>query len=202
MVRCCFDSSSVPSYTSFPPLLIRVVPATLNKLSNLRELSLYKNVLTGRLPDLNDLINLSHFYGDHNHFTGFIPSWNLPELKHLFLYNNRLSGRLPSFDGMPKLSKLRADDNALTGHLPGESLMELTSLEQLVLSNNQLKGTIPAQLGSLEKLSKLILHGNKITGNVPARVCALTRDHVLDELEADCGGIAASVQCDCCTKCH
>lgn len=192
----CFLAHFVYSHFTF------TVPSTLNKLSNLHELSLYKNVLTGRLPDLNDMASLTHFYGDHNELTGFIPSWNLPELKHLFLYNNKLSGKLPDFDGMPALEKLRVDGNALTGYIPGESLSTLSNLEQIVISDNHLKGTVPAQLGSLEKLGKLLLHGNDITGNVPDEVCTLTRDHNLDELVADCGGIAASVQCDCCTECH
>lgn len=120
-------------------------------------------------------------------------------MKHFFAYNNKFSGKFPIFDGMQNLVKLRLDGNSLTGTL-GNEIGELDALEELMVSSNNIEGTLPASLGNLLNLKRLMIHQNDITGSVPDEVCALERDHALDELVADCdnGGIA----CSCCTECY
>ena len=39
---------------------------------------------------------------------------------------------------------------------------------ELILTNNQLTGTIPAELGDLTSLQRLYLHGNQLTGSIPS----------------------------------
>ena len=64
------------------------------------------------------------------------------------------------------LEKLDLSDNQLTGTIPRE-LGSLTYLEWLRLSGNQLTGTIPPELGSLANLEWLNLSGNQLTGCIP-----------------------------------
>ena len=120
-------------------------------------------------------------------------------MKHFFAYNNKFSGKFPSFDGMPNLVKLRLDGNSLTGTL-GNEIGELNALEELVVSSNKIGGTLPASLGNLLNLERLMIHQTDITGSVPGEVCTLERDHVLDELVADCDN--GGVECSCCTECY
>ena len=61
----------------------------------------------------------------------------------------------------------------LTGSIPPE-LSGLTGLNQLVLSDNELKGGIPPELNALTRLWLLDLGGNRLTGPIPAGLGALS----------------------------
>jgi Leucine-rich repeat (LRR) protein len=60
----------------------------------------------------------------------------------------------------------------LGGWLPKE-LEAFDQLEQLVLSNNQLKDTLPPELGKLKKLQYLELQNNSFTGLIPVEWTSL-----------------------------
>ena len=68
---------------------------------------------------------------------------------------------------------LRLDDNNLIGSLPAE-LGNLTNLQELGLYNNQLSGSIPTELGNLTNLTSLILSSNQLSGFIPTELCNLT----------------------------
>lgn len=71
--------------------------------------------------------------------------------------------------------------------------LSLVSLGYLLLDSNPLlTGTIPMELGDLNKLSFLRVFGTEVTGDVPLQVCDLT-DTSLTALEVDCG-----ISCTCC----
>lgn len=59
--------------------------------------------------------------------------------------------------------------NDLKGTLPAE-LGNLSNLEDLNLGFNYLEGEIPASLGNLSKLERLILVENRLTGSIPAQL--------------------------------
>jgi hypothetical protein len=87
--------------------------------------------------------------------------------------------------------------NQFSGSIPPE-LNNLANLTRLVLSYNQLKGTIP-DLSGLTKLKEIALEGNELTGTVSAGTCAAISAAVSS---ADCnpnGG--GEVECSCCTRC-
>ena len=69
-------------------------------------------------------------------------------------------------DSDGRVRRLDLSDNQLSGEVPSE-LGSLSNLESLNLSSNELTGTIPAELGSLSKLQGLSLWGNQLTGPVP-----------------------------------
>uniref|UniRef100_A0A0D9UVX6 Leucine-rich repeat-containing N-terminal plant-type domain-containing protein n=1 Tax=Leersia perrieri TaxID=77586 RepID=A0A0D9UVX6_9ORYZ len=55
----------------------------------------------------------------------------------------------------------------LTGPIPA-NLGRLSSLQSLVLVENNLTGAIPAELGALVNLRRLVLSGNGLSGQIPA----------------------------------
>ena len=75
-------------------------------------------------------------------------------------------------DSDGRVTHLFLNNNQLTG-IPAE-LGSLTSLEVLDLSTNQLTGKIPAELGNLTNLTHLYLSGNPLTGAIPAELGNLT----------------------------
>ena len=64
------------------------------------------------------------------------------------------------------VAQLDLSDNQLTGTIPLE-LGNLISLTLLNLSSNQLTGEIPATLGGLNTLQELLLSSNQLTGTIP-----------------------------------
>ena len=69
-----------------------------------------------------------------------------------------------TLSGSPlRVTSLALSDSQLTGTIPPE-LGSLSNLKSLNLSNNRLTGTIPAELGSLSNLESLNLSSNELTG--------------------------------------
>ena len=167
------------------------LPAELGNLDQLTELPLQDNHLTGSIPDLGRLSQLSLLRMWNNQLSGEIPAslsnltklrylelWGnqltgpipdlrrLTDLESLDLHSNQLSGNIPSMSGLTKLQEMRLQENRLSGPIP--DLSGLTSLERLYLNQNQLSGEIPASLDSLTKLVNLYLEQNQLTGEIPA----------------------------------
>ena len=65
-----------------------------------------------------------------------------------------------------RVTKVEVDDEDLTGTIPAE-LGSLTGLTHLDLSDNSLTGDIPAELGLLSSLVSVKLSGNSLTGCIP-----------------------------------
>ena len=76
-------------------------------------------------------------------------------------------------DSDGRVTELILTNNQLTGTIPAE-LGDLTNLLQLRLDGNQLTGTIPAELGDLTSLQRLYLNENELTGPIPTELGNLT----------------------------
>ena len=77
--------------------------------------------------------------------------------------------------GAPRrVSKLELYENQLTGSLPAE-LGRLTQLQRLELFHHQLTGAIPPELGQLTQLQSLYLSHNQLMGGIPPELGQLTR---------------------------
>ena len=75
-----------------------------------------------------------------------------------------MTGPIPaSLGDLTKLQGLSLSQNQLTGPIPAW-LGDLTDLQGLSLSHNQLTGPIPTELGDLSKLEELYLRGNLLVG--------------------------------------
>ena len=76
-------------------------------------------------------------------------------------------------DDEGRVAELSLSDNQLRGEIPTE-LGSLPNLTRLFLGFNQLTGGIPADLGNLASLERLYLGGNGIGGRIPAELGNLT----------------------------
>ncbi|MHC5077133.1 MAG: leucine-rich repeat domain-containing protein [Planctomycetota bacterium] len=65
------------------------------------------------------------------------------------------------------------NNNNLSGTIPAE-LGNLSNLNALSLSENQLTGSIPVELGNLTNLAYLAIAVNQLTGNIPTELGNLT----------------------------
>ncbi|KAI3809455.1 hypothetical protein L1987_25430 [Smallanthus sonchifolius] len=147
------------------------IPSTIGKLQKLQVVFLYKNQLSGTIPDaignLSSLITLDLF---SNMLEGVIPSsmGNCHRLLELYLNDNKLNGRIPTrLLQLSSLSKvLNLSQNNLFGSLPTE-VGYLNKLTTLDLSYNNISGNIPSSLGDCVGLSKLSLKANLFQGEVP-----------------------------------
>ena len=84
--------------------------------------------------------------------------------------------------GIPqRVTELVLIENGLTGTIPAE-LGSLSRLRQLYLYQNRLTGTIPAELGDLGDLQWMSLSANELTGEIPVTLGRLTK---LEELHLD-----------------
>jgi len=75
-------------------------------------------------------------------------------------------------------TELSLSNNQLTGEIPPE-LGNLTNLAHLYLSYNQLAGEIPEEIGNLTNLTQLSLSNNQLTGEIPQEVCDLIESNNL-----------------------
>ena len=67
-------------------------------------------------------------------------------------------------------TSLNLSDNQLTGSIPSE-IGNLTNLTMLYLYSNQLTGEIPPEIGNLTNLTYLNLSFNQLTGIIPDEIC-------------------------------
>jgi Leucine-rich repeat (LRR) protein len=130
--------------------LIGSLPSNFNQLSELQNLGLQRNNLSGMLPSFSGLSNLQYAYLDYNEFDA-IP--------------------LDFFNGLTNIQILSLEENPLLNATNGWSfpldLKNSAQLSFLSLANCNLVGTLPDFLGTLSSLSELRLSGNRISGEIP-----------------------------------
>ncbi len=163
------------------------VPAWLNGMTNIRELWLWGNRLSGTIPDLSGMTSLEKLKLANNYLRGGVPqasqlppnmTWlvidrnplggtipdlsSLTSLRLLWLHSNELTGSVPAGDMLPpNVDDLNLRDNMLTGQIPDLSGLDMAT--RVRLHNNMLSGEVPATLGDLDRLKQLWLHGNQLT---------------------------------------
>ena len=92
----------------------------------------------------------------------------------LQLDENNLSGSIqPELGNLSKLEILSLNMQELRGPIPA-ALGSLSNLTRLYLGNNELSGAIPPELGNLFKLETLYLNGNQLSGPIPPALGSLS----------------------------
>jgi hypothetical protein len=109
--------------------------------TKLRILSLSNNLLSGSIPNFSTL-NLSELYLNNNQLNGTIPTFGFTNLTIFAANNNQLSGSIPTIN-YPNLVAFDVRNNLLTGSIPDFNSPNINSI---VLSSNRLSGCIPASL--------------------------------------------------------
>ena len=166
-----------------------MIPYEFSKLTQLRELFLHNNKLSGLLT---------------------LP--NAPNLVDLRVNSNYLSGQLPSI--LYQLKQLKyfvADNNSFSGPLSSQ-VANLKNLVILSLRGNAFDGAIPAEIKQLKQLEHLRLQRNYFSGSVDIGICNLLSNGKLMDIYTDCkndldessifyGDGEPEVSCLCCTDC-
>lgn len=123
------------------------IPASISTLTELRELDLSNNFLSSTLP------------------TTFVA---LTKLERLNLSNNLLTGVLAPgvVCAFRNLRFMDVSRNNLTGEIP-VCIAELDRIETLNLSYNRFTSLLPWQLGAMVSLTELRVSNNQLTGPLP-----------------------------------
>ncbi|KFK37940.1 hypothetical protein AALP_AA3G050000 [Arabis alpina] len=172
------------------PLSILNITTDSDFLSNLEQLYLSGCNVTKFPEFLRNQRSLQALDLSNNKIKGEVPDWlwRLPELDVVDLSNNSLSGFKGSLEAVPWshiytidlstnvfqgplfvpsrfIQSYLASNNNFTGEIP-RSMCELSSLNLLDLSNNNLHGSIPwcLEMGSLFDLN---LRNNSLNGSLP-----------------------------------
>ncbi|KAJ6803310.1 receptor-like kinase TMK3 [Iris pallida] len=129
--------------------------------------------LSGTLPkDFNKLTELSNLGLQNNNLSGSLPTFaGLSKLQKAFLGNNQFD-TIPSdfFVGLSSLQVISLNNNPLnqsTGWALPSDLSESVQLTNLSLSGCNLVGQIPDFLGSMNSLTVLEMSYNQLTGVIP-----------------------------------
>ncbi|XP_008443838.2 putative leucine-rich repeat receptor-like serine/threonine-protein kinase At2g24130 [Cucumis melo] len=170
--------------------------ASLVNSSNLQELELAGNKLSGEIPSIiGDLhVNLSQLHLDDNLIYGSIPPSisNLRNLTLLNLSSNLLNGTIPSeLSRLRNLERFYLSNNSLSGEIPS-SLGEIPHLGLLDLSRNKLSGLIPEALANLTQLRKLLLYSNNLSGTIPSSLGKCINLEILDLSNNQISGVLPS----------
>uniref|UniRef100_A0A7N0V116 Leucine-rich repeat-containing N-terminal plant-type domain-containing protein n=1 Tax=Kalanchoe fedtschenkoi TaxID=63787 RepID=A0A7N0V116_KALFE len=82
------------------------------------------------------------------------------------------------FASLPRLRSLVISECNLSGVVPDE-VGEFGALQVLDVSSNSLLGVVPAAIGKLQSLEELVLNSNHLTGSIPAEVGACAELKIL-----------------------
>jgi Leucine-rich repeat (LRR) protein len=147
------------------------IPPEIGNLTNLTSLRLNDNQLTGEIPpEIGNLTNLNSLYLDNNQLSGIIPDEicnqgdSSPSLS-----NNQLCPPYPSciedYVGNQDMCSCGLDDDEVV-YLWGNCYsIEYTT--EINLSDRELTGSIPSEIGNLTNLTELDLSENQLTGSIP-----------------------------------
>lgn len=178
------------------------------------KLSLAGYGLRGSLPvEIGYLSALKVLDLQRNQLFGSLPAeWGIlaaggkSTLESIRLDGNGLSGPIPSDwckINTKGLQDLILSNNELTGTLP-ECLGEFSALDNFSVVHNSLSGELPSSLFELPDLRRIHLTGNELQGKIPNSFCSAKKKDPLFEATADCDNslnAAAFVECSCCTTC-
>ncbi|BBN00257.1 protein MpCLV1 [Marchantia polymorpha subsp. ruderalis] len=158
------------------------IPASMGRSGRLIYLDVSSNQLTGTLPpDLCRGGRLTNLIVMDNRLIGPVPPGlaACASLEYVRMHDNFLNGTVPAqFFNLRNVTMLQLNNNYFTGPLP--ATMTAPMLRVLMLSSNQLVGTVPEAVGGLAALQTLQAADNQLTGYIPSTICDIPALSVLD----------------------
>ena len=152
------------------------IPAALYA-SSLKEVELDSNQLTGSISSLiGNMTNLVFFTASNNPFdkqpltSGF---GEISGLKFLGLNKANLIGPIPeSFKNLTSIQSIDLSDNEMTGDI--SFLEDYEDLRTVALDNNTFSGQIPDELWNKTNMTIINLENNRFTGTIPDSIGQMT----------------------------
>ncbi|CAB9521896.1 LRR receptor-like serine threonine-protein kinase [Seminavis robusta] len=132
---------------------------------------------SGIPPEVYLLTDLTSLAFDGLNLTSTIPEElsGLSNLDYLSMMGCGLFGTIPeAIGGWSKLGVIMFPFNSLTGTIPSSLFTLTNSMRAIVLSESQLTGPLPTELGLLTDLQAMWFDGNFFTGSIPTELAQLT----------------------------
>ncbi|KAG5011566.1 hypothetical protein JHK86_023827 [Glycine max] len=129
----------------------------------------YSNKLVGSIPETLGLVkSLTLVRFENNSLNGYVPQTlsNLTNVTDLLLSNNKLQGALPNLTGMNSLKYLDLSNNSFDKSDFPLWLSNLKNLTTLQMESVDLNGNIPVNLFSLAYLQNVVLNNNNLGGTL------------------------------------
>ncbi|OEL19511.1 putative LRR receptor-like serine/threonine-protein kinase [Dichanthelium oligosanthes] len=172
------------------------IPSSLADATNIQVLNLRDNLLHGVVPSFGNLSSLIELNLGMNQLEAgdwsFLSSLtNCSQLVQLCLDRNILKGMLPnSFGDLPmSLQVLLLTANEISGTIPQE-IEHLKNLTLLYMEHNLLAGNLPDSIGNLPNLFVLRLSHNRLSGEIPSSIGYLSQ---LSELHLEENNFSGSI---------
>nr|XP_051219708.1 leucine-rich repeat receptor protein kinase HPCA1-like [Lolium perenne] len=175
------------------------IPSEVGTISSLTVIRLDRNKLVGPVPNLTNLVNLNELNLASNQLTGSLPDLSSMNMLNVVdLSNNTFNASVAPnwFTTLTSLTSLSISSGKLTGEVP-KALFTLPQLQEVVLSKNQLSGTLDMSGNISQRLQSVDLNTNSIlsanvTPNYKKALVLLNNPACFDESLS--GGPFCSVQ--------
>lgn len=149
------------------------LPKWFGELDLVNELDIAYNNFSGKVPNNFRFSSAATVDLSSNRFEGPLPLWS-SNVTALYLRDNLFYGHIPIYIGqvMPYLTDLDISLNSLNGSIP-LSVGNLTSMTNLVISNNYLSGEIPDFWNDMNRLYLIDMSNNSLSGTIPRSMGSL-----------------------------
>ncbi|KAL7228314.1 hypothetical protein ACSBR2_007097 [Camellia fascicularis] len=168
------------------------IPSSMGSLGQIQTLHLRNNNFSGEIPSsLKRCTNLIMIDLGGNKLTGKIPAWIGAHLTSLIVlslrFNDYIENALVLWKGqeweyrntLGLLKSIDLSDNNLAGKIP-KQVGSLAGLVSLNLSRNNLTGNIIQEVGKMKMLDSLDLSANELSGAIPTGLADLNFLSVLN----------------------
>jgi hypothetical protein len=171
----CSSDGTAQSFHMPANNLVGSIPREIGYYTNLNDLDLSDNMISGSIASLVNLAHLGTLNCSLNALTGTLPNFLFTHrsLKYIDLGHNRFFASISdSLGKSDQLLVFHAHNNSLTGTIPS-AVGQSWVIGSLSLSSNQLVGTIP-EFVSISRIWGLGLGNNMLTGTIPTTIGSLS----------------------------
>ncbi|GJP52023.1 hypothetical protein CLOM_g11141 [Closterium sp. NIES-68] len=156
------------------------VPTVIGTLTSLTKIDMLRSLASGSLPSsFSVLSNLKQLYIEDG-LSGSLPAavGRMTSLESLQINGCPLGGSLPSeMKFLAKLLTLEITSSNITGSL--DPIQPLTQLQRIQIRRGRLLGSIPSGFSRFSNLNQLVLDDNALSGTVPGKWAGLTSLSIL-----------------------